>query len=266
MGLVASNPGESLSPRRVLSPRKNEPSAPLLLSSLSSVDLQMEQASDMKKLRQRSRSLNQISPTHEDEPYQKILLLGTGDGGKSTWLKQCRALYQIYSSHELRAAREQVSSNLLEFMGQLINACENTELSILNEAAAIEIQKTLQQSQIFVSVSDHITPVLVDHMKSLWREKSCQIAFEGRKEFQINENGKYWMDNIDRITHPDYVPTMDDLLRTRMKTVGIIETEKVLEISENLINTENNRISLVDVGGQRTERKCNFIILAIFTL
>jgi len=253
MGLVVSNPEETSprqtrsvkSPRTIKSPRQG------LIAVISTNDLEAEQADEMRKLRQNVRA----SPQKPQEPYKKLLLLGTGDGGKSTWLKQCRALYQVYSSHELRAAREQVSSNLLEFMGQLINACESAGLEIKDMDAVEAIEKALHDSQIMVSVTNNINAELVRHIKKLWIENSIKIAFEGRREYQINENGKYWMANIDRITDPDYTPTMEDLLRTKMKTVGIIETEKVLEISENLINTDNNRISLVDVGGQRTERK-----------
>jgi len=45
---------------------------------------------------------------------------------------------------------------------------------------------------------------------------------------------------------PDYVPTEQDVLRSRAKTTGIIETE---------FDVDNIHFRMVDVGGQRSERK-----------
>jgi len=44
----------------------------------------------------------------------------------------------------------------------------------------------------------------------------------------------------------DFVPTIDDILRTRVKTMGIAEIK---------FNIEGNVFKLVDVGGQRSERR-----------
>jgi len=44
----------------------------------------------------------------------------------------------------------------------------------------------------------------------------------------------------------NYIPTEQDVLRSRAKTTGIIETE---------FEIEKNRFKMVDVGGQRSERK-----------
>jgi hypothetical protein len=195
---------------------------------------------------------NRTSQPTAVAPYRKFLLLGCGDGGKSSFLKNTRALYQMYNSHELAASREQVASNLLEFIGQLITACDESELHLQNLEAVEYIEKAIQNSQTMVSVSSKMDWELVHAIKTVWKEKSIQIVFANRKEFQVNENGAFWMEHLDRITDDDYVPTMEDFLRTKMKTVGILETEKVEKLSECLINKSNNPISLVDVGGQRT--------------
>ena len=54
------------------------------------------------------------------------------------------------------------------------------------------------------------------------------------------------MNALDRISASHYVPTQQDVLRTRVKTTGIVETNFVYK---------NLNIKLVDVGGQRSERK-----------
>lgn len=55
-----------------------------------------------------------------------------------------------------------------------------------------------------------------------------------------------YFDNIDRIGAADYLPTEQDLLRSRAKTTGIIEIE---------FDIEKTHFRMVDVGGQRSERK-----------
>lgn len=52
---------------------------------------------------------------------------------------------------------------------------------------------------------------------------------------------------IDRICTEKYVPTVVDVIRTRTKTLGITDMKFDLEIGKLL--------RLVDVGGQRNERR-----------
>ena len=56
-----------------------------------------------------------------------------------------------------------------------------------------------------------------------------------------------YFDDIDRISREDYVPNDQDVLRARVKTTGITETE--FSVGNNLT------YRMVDVGGQRSERK-----------
>jgi len=55
-----------------------------------------------------------------------------------------------------------------------------------------------------------------------------------------------YFENVERIAAEDYTPSELDLLRSRAKTTGIIETDfKVGDV----------QFRMVDVGGQRSERK-----------
>jgi GTPase SAR1 family protein len=51
---------------------------------------------------------------------------------------------------------------------------------------------------------------------------------------------------IDRLCEQGYIPTEQDVLRSRAKTTGIIETD---------FYVGQTRFTLVDVGGQRSERR-----------
>lgn len=52
--------------------------------------------------------------------------------------------------------------------------------------------------------------------------------------------------HLDRIFAEGFVPTVDDVLRARVKTSGVHETRFV---------SDDTTWVLVDVGGQRTERR-----------
>jgi hypothetical protein len=51
---------------------------------------------------------------------------------------------------------------------------------------------------------------------------------------------------LDRISASDYIPTEQDMLRARVKTTGISEIEFIID---------GTKFKMVDVGGQRSERK-----------
>jgi guanine nucleotide-binding protein subunit alpha len=44
------------------------------------------------------------------------------------------------------------------------------------------------------------------------------------REFQLNDSAVYYFNSIDRMAAPDYLPTDQDILRSRVKTTGITET------------------------------------------
>lgn len=69
-----------------------------------------------------------------------------------------------------------------------------------------------------------LTPDLVTLMKRLWSDQGVQHCFHRSREYQLNDSAAYYLNALDRISHPNYVPTQQDVLRTRVKTTGIIET------------------------------------------
>jgi hypothetical protein len=76
-----------------------------------------------------------------------------------------------------------------------------------------------------------------------------------------------YFNDIDRIVASDYVPTVLDVLRSRAKTTGIIETEFVVDQNKfRYFIFPFNTPRMVDVGGQRSERKkwMNCFTVSIF--
>jgi hypothetical protein len=86
----------------------------------------------------------------------------------------------------------------------------------------------------------------VHHFKQLWADKAIQKAFENRSKFQLPDSAVYYFERIDEIADPGYIPTEQDILRSRVKTSGIVVNDFLVE---------GNEFKMIDVGGQRNERK-----------
>jgi guanine nucleotide-binding protein G(i) subunit alpha len=87
---------------------------------------------------------------------------------------------------------------------------------------------------------------VADAVRGLWRDPGVREAIRRSREFQLNDSAVYYFTAIERMAAPGYLPTDQDILRSRVKTTGITETTfKVGELTYKLF----------DVGGQRSERK-----------
>lgn len=87
---------------------------------------------------------------------------------------------------------------------------------------------------------------VADAVRSLWRDPGVKEAVRRSREFQLNDSAVYYFTAMDRMSAAGYMPTDQDILRSRVKTTGITETTfKVGELTYRLF----------DVGGQRSERK-----------
>jgi len=86
----------------------------------------------------------------------------------------------------------------------------------------------------------------VQHFKNLWQDPGILRAFENRSKFQLPDSAQYYFERLDAIAAPGYIPTEQDILRSRVKTSGIVVNDFLVE---------GNEFKMIDVGGQRNERK-----------
>jgi len=97
-----------------------------------------------------------------------------------------------------------------------------------------------------LKVDDEIDTRVGEAIKTLWADRTIQAAYENRSNFQLTDSAKYFFDRIDHIMAKGYLPTDQDVLRSRVRTTGILENEFVID---------GNQFKMFDVGGQRNERK-----------
>jgi len=182
---------------------------------------------------------------HEYNNELRILLLGAGESGKSTIQKQFRILLACgYSEQDRAAFLPIVAANLYLALSTLSQACVKMDLQVQPEnQATFEFFLNTSESKI---LSTKFDADLGQALKLLWLDSAIQEAFTKKGELHLADSVEYFFGSIDRIIQPGYVPTIKDVVRARTKTTGIHE----LRFTMN-----ERKCIVVDVGGQRTERK-----------
>jgi len=170
----------------------------------------------------------------------KLLLLGAGESGKSTIAKQMKIIHlDGFTDKERESYKSIIFSNTISSMKVLIEACERLGSKIEDSALA----SRFMEGDYFAG---DFTKQHANDMEKLWKDKAVQEVYERRSEFQLNDSAAYYFDRVQDLANEGYLPDEQDVLRSRVKTTGIIETE---------FEVEKTRFKMVDVGGQRSERK-----------
>lgn len=181
----------------------------------------------------------------------KVLLLGSGESGKSTVLQQLKILHQNgFSKEELLEYRPFIFDNVIETGKDLAKARRMFNVELEQDAPITEKDiDNLLGLQIQTTKLTSLPRDLTATLKTLWNLPSSQelLVSEHRSSFYLMDSAGYFYDNLDRISQPNYVPIITDVIRTRKKTSGIFDT--VIDLDKNL------RLHFYDVGGQRSERK-----------
>ncbi|CAG2170683.1 unnamed protein product, partial [Oppiella nova] len=174
----------------------------------------------------------------------KLLLLGTGESGKSTFIKQMRIIHETDFTHEeKRAYIRVIHRNILTAIQSIVNAMNLFDIHYTSSVCQ-------QYSQLILDTDFdsgfHLDNDFVKAIKELWTDPGVQECYNRRNEYQLSDSTKYYFSDIERIASSDYLPTQQDILRARAPTNGINEYTFVYE---SII------FRMVDVGGQRSERR-----------
>lgn len=176
----------------------------------------------------------------------RLLLLGAGESGKSTIVKQMRILHvNGFSEEEKRQKIEDIKKNIRDAILTITGA-----MSTLTPPIALE--KTSNQNRVdYIQdvASQHdfdYPPEFYEHTEILWKDRGVQACFERSNEYQLIDCAKYFLDKVHIIKQPNYTPTEQDILRCRVLTSGIFETR---------FQVDKVNFHMFDVGGQRDERR-----------
>ncbi|KAI0032082.1 G-protein alpha subunit [Vararia minispora EC-137] len=166
----------------------------------------------------------------------KILLLGSGESGKSTIVKQMKIIHQNgYTQEELIAFRPLIWKNLLECAKDVLAGLEQFKLE------PVKLHNKPPED-----VDANLDPAIAKAAYDLWVDDIIPALMEHSSDFYLMDSADYFFGNAHRIGSQDYIPTKEDVLRARAKSTGITETR---------FNMGQLSIHMFDVGGQRSERK-----------
>jgi len=193
----------------------------------------------------------QLRTGHQDDScVHKLLLLGAGESGKSTLFKQMITLYGIgFTDKDKKSYIPIIFRNVIASIDEL--ARQSVELSKRDEFAKCKVEEPKAQKSLQfileIKYEDGVmTPEIVENVQTLWADPGIQATYGFRSKFQLNDSAKYFLDKVAEVSQAGYIPSDQDLLHARVRTTGIIESDFAIE---------KNRFKMIDVGGQRNERK-----------
>jgi len=175
----------------------------------------------------------------------KLLLLGAGESGKSTIFKQMKIIQKNggYKPEELSTYKFIIYGNCITQMKVIVSAAMKIGIEMENEenkARAARISR-------LPAAGDAWNKQVGEDIRELWHDKGIQAAYEFRdKIFQLNDSASYFFGEIDRFIENEYIPSEQDVLRARVRTTGI---------EEAVFAFEDMNFRMLDVGGQRSERR-----------
>jgi len=195
-----------------------------------------------------NQKLDQVLQKRQNEETRiiKLLLLGTGESGKSTIFKQMQIIYgqEGFSENEKSTFRYVLRRNVVESMQTLLMGCTKFNIPFTNPQS--------KASSEFIMNVDPLSAAfwvneIKDHIIHLWtKEPAILTVYAQRAKMQLIDSAQYLFENMERLGKPDYTPDANDILRARLRTSGIVE--KSYKIN-------NVDFKFLDVGGQRNERR-----------
>ncbi|CAG8598600.1 17930_t:CDS:2 [Funneliformis caledonium] len=220
-----------------------------------------------KEARKRSEAIDkQIKAEKEQLEKQKVaklLLLGSSESGKTTVLKQLKIIHGKGLEDERNQYRRIVYLNILTAMKALTSALANLgytldpknlvhlqKFSKLNSVKdslnrnSISVQAAIQDAKL----DDDAFQLFTEHAEGiieLWKDSAIRKAYKHASEIGLQDSAKYFLDNVERFAQKDYLPTDEDILQARVRTIGV---------SEHKFEIDGVTYKIYDVGGHRSQR------------
>ena len=196
---------------------------------------------------QRRQRMQKRSDNHKnnDRKVIKLLLLGSGECGKSTIMKQMKILHTNgFTDDERVHYRELIMKNVMESIQTVCQAMIDLENTAYKSAEnAKRAKKIIAYEEGHVPTKDD-----VELFAQVWGDKGIQGVCKRSREFHLIDSAPYFMKECHRMVESDYIPGNQDILRCRLATTGV-------HFTNFTTGQDKQTFRMYDVGGQRGERK-----------
>uniref|UniRef100_A0A0K0F0M0 Guanine nucleotide-binding protein alpha-5 subunit (inferred by orthology to a C. elegans protein) n=1 Tax=Strongyloides venezuelensis TaxID=75913 RepID=A0A0K0F0M0_STRVS len=173
----------------------------------------------------------------------KILLLGSGDSGKSTIAKQMRIIHSNgFNDTEALNYSFMIKQNIITSLHYFAQEISNQNIEVSSDEMEL-FDRFLHKHTAINDEDDEEQVKIINHFMNY---KCFKKVRDSDKPFYYPDNTTYLFDNIKRILEPTYKPTPQDIVQARAATTGVHELR---------FEFKNFTIRLIDVGGQKTERR-----------
>eukprot|EP00924_Labyrinthula_sp_SR-Ha-C_P011763 maker-scaffold_69-snap-gene-0.52-mRNA-1 protein AED:0.05 eAED:0.05 QI:96/1/1/1/0.8/0.66/6/59/381 len=197
----------------------------------------------------------------------KMLLYGPGECGKTTILRRMMLIHGNTDviNRELRMYRGRICFNVIEGAALVVKALRKFygrefEKEFIQDANIIlEVEKyyveTVQSvvNATLEEPNDQLVPAILNIYNN---SKTFRRLLELRTEFSLFETWEHFAKKLSEYPMwggPNWMPQNSDLLHSRIRSTGH---------SDFLFQQQNTYYELIDIGGQRTERKKFFFLFS----
>ncbi|KAF5297898.1 hypothetical protein FQA39_LY11883 [Lamprigera yunnana] len=181
---------------------------------------------------------------------QQILLLGTGESGKTTIIKQMKILHiNGFTEQEKQDKIINIKQNIHESIFTLVDS-----MNKISPPTKLHNEENKKCAKYILDIGptapELFTNKYYDCIKLLWADPGIKSTFLRANEFQLIDSTSHFLDRIDYIREPSYTPTVEDMLFCRIMTVAISKIEFKISYKGQKVE-----FWMYDVGGQRGERR-----------
>ncbi|KAG8252802.1 Guanine nucleotide-binding protein subunit alpha-13 [Homalodisca vitripennis] len=142
------------------------------------------------KARRRSEEIDkQLSElARQERNIVKILLLGAGESGKSTLVKQMKIIHSDgFTRDELRSFRPTVMDNLLSSMKYVLSGMGLLRINLQSAKNKAHAQTILMANSCF-DKSFMMLPGVSAALQALWQDRGVRLAVARGYEYELNDS------------------------------------------------------------------------------
>lgn len=139
--------------------------------------------------------------------------------------------------------RHVIWANIISQMRVLVRVAKDEAM----EYSSPEVTQIANQLAEGTTELEAGSPDATNALKRLWAEDALRVIYDERDRlFNLSDGVSHFWNDLDRVFSLSYLPTNEDILRARLRTIGF---------DEAVFSYKGSRFRVVDAGGQRSERR-----------